>query len=207
MNRRRARRTHAGRQGNSKLGHGKVVASCLRETLRVYPPIGGLPRVSACPFSVGDGGPDFEGRHYFIFDLIAAAHGRCPRGSTWNWLPGEPEARSRGAAGGAGAAADGRCSAAPAPPQAREAAPAKPFGIGPRQCPAGTLSLALVARLVHHLVLEYVSGLSLARACQSDALALPFDVCPIQCDLLPLPPPLPLSANESVSCPSLTPLG
>ena len=60
---------------------------------------------------------------YFVFDLLAAAHAHSPTGRSWHWDP------ERGADAGAGE----QGSATP-----------KPFGMGPRSCPAGVLSLALV---------------------------------------------------------------
>ena len=126
------------RAGGLKLGKGPLVESCLRETLRVYPPIAGQPRVAACSFhsallpaeaarscTAGDEqlARAVDTGTYFVFDLLAAAHGHSTTGRSWHWDP------ERGADAGAGE----QGSATP-----------KPFGMGPRSCPAGVLSLALV---------------------------------------------------------------
>ena len=152
---------------DAKLGCGPLVQAVLRETLRVYPPIAGLPRVTLRALATraprgdddddddGDDGGDDDGddgdgddggggprlalgaKHYVVVDLIAAAHGRQHGG--FDTFRWDPQGDE--------------------PPKG-----ACPFGLGARACPAGSLTLVLVGRALHALASEATFSLAAREA-------------------------------------------
>eukprot|EP01063_Lacrimia_lanifica_P027679 TRINITY_DN391_c2_g1_i1.p1 TRINITY_DN391_c2_g1~~TRINITY_DN391_c2_g1_i1.p1 ORF type:complete len:464 (+),score=112.84 TRINITY_DN391_c2_g1_i1:162-1394(+) len=109
-----------------------TMAKVVKETLRVHPPVGALPRVALQ--GVSNAATEEAGRapdacHVFAnqsmeVDLVGCAH----RGgeASWKWDPENPKPR----------AADG----------------SRPFGMGPRGCPGSRLSVVVVETAVQALL-------------------------------------------------------
>lgn len=156
----------------------KLLAGILQETLRVHPPVSGLPRVVAAeagldinglvagpiskiPDSVATGGPVRacmaepgpkgqaraflpQGCHFMV-DLVGLAHGGCGSESSWTW---EPRRRLE----------DGERPGSPTKRGGSEKhgmTGAAPWGIGPRACPAGGISMLLAGEVLKALLRRF----------------------------------------------------
>jgi len=160
-------------KGTDGLGSGTLVSAILKETLRVYPPISGLPRVTLAEATSNTKDAEDAGEaqpltgtepvalpagHYVVVDLLAAAHsGPAQFGDSWAWQPvATEEASSSNSDGGLMAC---------------------PFGIGPRKCPAATLTLAQVGYVLHALSLEFTWSIPLPKDSVMAWLSMAFRCC------------------------------
>ena len=99
----------------------------VQETLRIFPPVAGLPRFAAdCEFELAkdDIRTEFEKSLVFIIDLLAFAHSECNESLEFR-------------------------------PEETKDSQAQPWGIGKRKCPAGIISLECISEVLSSISDEY----------------------------------------------------
>lgn len=99
----------------------------VQETLRIFPPVAGLPRFAAdCELKMtkNDITTEFEKSQVFIIDLLAFAHSGCNESLEFR-------------------------------PEETKDSQAQPWGIGKRKCPAGIISLECISKVLSSISDEY----------------------------------------------------